>query len=203
VLLVSHDPAARAAIWGTVGAGVVAEVVATYLGRGSVRDALAVGRGHSPADRGTKRVLVLALVAGIFAAIFIAREPELRTGANTWATLGLGVAVLALGEGMRVWAVVSLGRFFRREVTIEKGQTLVESGPYRFVQHPAYLGDLLVVFGVGLAWGSWIGAFVGLAVAFAGHLPRIHVEEATMREALGEPYERYANRHARLLPGVW
>lgn len=201
MLLVSHDPAARAAIWATFGAGAVAELAATYYRR---RDLFKAGRSHSPADRGTKRVVVLALVGAILASVFIASSaPALRGGANTWATLGLGVAVLAAGEGLRVWAVATLGRFFRREVTIVSGQTVVETGPYRFVRHPAYLGDLLIAFGFGLAWGSWVGAFVALAVALVGHLPRIHVEEQTLREALGEPYERYASRHFRLLPGVW
>ena len=77
------------------------------------------------------------------------------------------------------------------------------SGPYRWLRHPAYTGDLLIVFGFGLAWGSWIGAVIGTAIAFAGHLPRIRVEETELRRALGEPYERYANGRARLVPGVW
>jgi protein-S-isoprenylcysteine O-methyltransferase Ste14 len=201
VLLVSHDPLARAAIWGTIGAGAFTELAATYYRR---RDLFTTRRGHSPADRGTKQVVVLALVTAIFASVFIANSaPALRVGANTWATLGLGVAVLAAGEGLRVWAVATLGRFFRREVTIVSGQTVVESGPYRFVRHPAYLGDLLIAFGFGLAWGSWVGAGVALVVALVGHLPRIRVEETLLRDALGEPYERYAARHARLLPGVW
>ena len=200
VILVNHDAAARVALWGTVGVGVAAELVATYVKR---RDVLTTRRVHSPADRGTKQVLVLAIVASIFAAIFIARSPALRTGANTWGTFGVGLGILAVGAGLRVWAVVTLGRFFRREVTIEKGQTVVESGPYRFVRHPAYLGDLLIVFGIGLAWGSWVGGAAAFVITLAGHLPRIRVEEALLREALGEPYERYASRHARLLPGVW
>ena len=71
------------------------------------------------------------------------------------------------------------------------------------MRHPAYLGDLLIVSGIGLAMGSWAGAAAALAITFLGHLPRIHVEERALSDALGEPYERYAARHARLLPGVW
>jgi protein-S-isoprenylcysteine O-methyltransferase Ste14 len=201
VLLVSHDPTARAAIWGTIGTGAFAELAATYYRR---RDLFRTARAHSAADRGTKQVVVVALVGAILASVLIANSaPALRAGANTWGALGLGVAVLAAGEGMRVWAVATLGRFFRREVTIVSGQTVIETGPYRYVRHPAYVGDLLIVFGFGLAWGSWVGAAAALVIAFVGHLPRIRVEEAALREAFGEPYERYAARHARLLPGVW
>jgi protein-S-isoprenylcysteine O-methyltransferase Ste14 len=202
--LVGHEEGARAVIYGTLAGGVALEVVATYRGRGSLREAFAIGRGHSPADRGTKQVLVLAMVAGVFAAAFIARDaPALRAGANTWRTLAVGAGIVWLGIALRVSAVWTLGRFFRREVTIETGQTVVETGPYRWVRHPAYTGDLLIAFGLGLAWGSWVGAAVALVVAFAGHVPRIRVEEAALREALGETYERYARRRARLVPGVW
>jgi protein-S-isoprenylcysteine O-methyltransferase Ste14 len=204
VLLVSHNAGARAVVYGTLVAGVVAEVVATYRGRGNLREVFAIGRGHSPADRGTKQVLVLAMVAGIFAAAFIARDaPALRAGANTWLTLAIGAGILGLGAGLRVWGVWTLGRFFRREVTIEVGQTVVQTGPYRWIRHPAYTGDLLIAFGFGLAWGSWVGAAVSLVVTLVGHLPRIGVEEAVLREALGESYERYARGRARLVPGVW
>jgi protein-S-isoprenylcysteine O-methyltransferase Ste14 len=204
VLLVSHNAGARAVIYGTLVAGIVAEVLATYRGRGSFREAFAINRGHSPADRGTKQVLILAMVVGVLVAALIAKDaPGLRTGANTWGTLAIGACIVGLGAGLRVWAVWSLGRFFRREVTIEVGQTVVQTGPYRWVRHPAYTGDLLIAFGFGLAWGSWVGAVVALVIAFAGHVPRIRVEEAALRGALGESYENYARRRARLVPAVW
>jgi protein-S-isoprenylcysteine O-methyltransferase Ste14 len=205
-LLVDQEAGARAVIYLTLAAGVTAEVVATHRRRGNVREAFALGtrKGAGSIDRGTKQVLILAMVAGVVAAALLAREgPALRAGANTWGTLALGACIVWLGIGLRVWAVWSLGRFFRREVTIEADQTVVESGPYRWVRHPAYTGDLLIAFGFGLTWGSWVGAAVALVVAFAGHLPRIRVEEAALREAFGDAYESYARRRARLVPGIW
>jgi protein-S-isoprenylcysteine O-methyltransferase Ste14 len=204
VLLVDEHVGARAVIYGTLAAGVAAEAVATYRRRGSLGPAFAIGRGHSPADRGTKQVLILAMVAGVFVGALIARVwPDLRAGANTWATLAIGAGIALIGVGLRVSAVWALGRFFRREVTIFADQTVVEEGPYRWVRHPAYTGDLLIAFGFALAWGSWAGAAVALVIALAGHLPRIRVEEAALREALGESYESYARRRARLVPGLW
>jgi protein-S-isoprenylcysteine O-methyltransferase Ste14 len=185
-------------------AGIAAELIATYRGRGGVGDALARSRGHSPADRGTKQVLVLAMIVGVVVAVVIAKDARsLRAGANTWGTLAIGAGIVWLGIGLRVWAVWALGRFFRREVTIEPDHAVVATGPYRWVRHPAYAGDLLIAFGFGVAWGSWVGAAVALAIALVGHLPRIRVEEAALRGALGEEYERYARRRARLVPGIW
>jgi protein-S-isoprenylcysteine O-methyltransferase Ste14 len=197
VLVVDHH-AARYALWATFAVGVVAEIVATGRRGGARRPT------EPPQDRGTKQVLVAALLAGLIGGAWLARDfPALRVGANTWATYALGLAVLWLGIVLRVWAVWSLGRYFRREVTIEPGQTVHTSGPYRFVRHPAYLGDLLIVFGFVLAWGSWLAAAIGTAIALAGHLPRIRVEEAALRERLGDDYERYAKQRSRLVPGIW
>lgn len=197
MLIVDHH-AARYALWATFAVGVAAEFVATRRRGGARRSAA------PPQDRGTKQVLVLVLLAGLIGGAWLCRDfSALRVGANTWATYALGLAVLWLGIALRVWAVWSLGRYFRREVTIEPGQTVHTSGPYRFVRHPAYLGDLLIVFGFVLAWGSWIAAALGTAVALAGHIPRIRVEEAALREALGADYDRYAAHRARLLPGIW
>ena len=199
MLLVDHHAAARGLVWGSFAVGVVAEIAATRLRGGPTRQSA----GPS-LDRGTKTVLVSAMVAGLFVGALVARAvPALRAGANNWTTYALGLAVIWLGIGLRVWAVWSLGRYFRREVTIEPGQTVHTSGPYRFVRHPAYAGDLLIVFGASLSWGSWMGAAIGTAIALAGHVPRIRVEESELRRALGSAYDAYAAHRSRLVPGIW
>jgi protein-S-isoprenylcysteine O-methyltransferase Ste14 len=204
VLLVTHHAGARAAIFALIAAGIVAEVVATLHGRAGVGDVIGSSRGPGRLDRGTKWILVGGLVAGIYVPVLLVRAfPSVRVGANIWLTYALGLAILVCGIVLRVSAVWSLGRYFRREVTIEAGQTVHTTGPYRFVCHPAYSGDLLIVFGFGLAWGSWVGAAIGTAIAFAGHLPRIRVEEDELRRALGDSYENYARGRARLVPGLW
>lgn len=198
MLLVDHHAVARWAVWGTFAAGALAEIVVTGRRRGD-RPAAPPSR-----DRGTKLVLVLGMLGGLFGGAALARDvPALRVGANTWTTWGVGLAILWLGIAVRVSAVWTLGRWFRREVTIEPGQTVQTSGPYRFVRHPAYLGDLLIVFGFVLAWGSWIAAALATALALAGHLPRIVVEERELRAAFGDDYERFARGRARLVPGAW
>ena len=104
---------------------------------------------------------------------------------------------------LRGWAIVSLGRYFRRTVTIEPEQQLVRRGPYRLLRHPSYTGLLLVFAGFGLAIGSWLGAAAALLIGFAGTLPRIRVEEAALAEKFGDDYTDYANSTDRLVPHVW
>ena len=67
-------------------------------------------------DRGTRVIVALALYLAIAAALAAARVPRLRVDANNWWTLGLGLALVFTGAALRDWAILSLGRYFRREV---------------------------------------------------------------------------------------
>ena len=216
VPLLLHDPAASAAVAAAAVAIVVGEVVATYLGQardgerrllGSLAESLLLVRRPGTAvsqDRRTKWIVVLAARLSILAALGIAAlVPGLRAYANDWWTLGLGVAIVLAGVALRAWAIVTLGRYFRREVTIEPGQRIVRRGPYRLLRHPSYAGILLSVAGLGLAFGSWVSAAVALLIMFAGMLPRIRVEERALAHAFGADYADYANSTARVLPYIW
>jgi protein-S-isoprenylcysteine O-methyltransferase Ste14 len=86
---------------------------------------------------------------------------------------------------------------------VEKGQAVIRKGPYRWLRHPSYAGTLVNTVGLALAFGSWVGAVLALTIATLGHLPRIRVEEAELREGLGESYSGYARTTARLVPHVW
>ena len=211
-----HDPVAH---WLIVAAGVAVvtgEIVATYLGRaregkrrvfGSLADSLLLythGRGTAVRqDRGTRVIVALALYLAIAAALATARVPRLRVDANNWWTLGLGLAIVFAGAALRDWAIVSLGRYFRREVTIELGQRIVRRGPYRVLRHPSYTGICLILAGFGLTFGSWVSAVVALLIVFVGLLPRIRVEEHALAQAFGSDYTTYATSTDRMLPHVW
>jgi protein-S-isoprenylcysteine O-methyltransferase Ste14 len=211
-----EDPDAKWLVAGSAIVLVAGEVVATYLGQardgrrrplGSFTESVLYARrrdGAPAQDRSTLWIIVLASRVGLLAALLIAaRVPALRAGADDWWTLGVGVAMVLAGVGLRAWAIVTLGRYFRRVVTIEPGQTLVRRGPYRLLRHPSYAGILLAFAGLGLALGSWVSAAVALVTLFVGLLPRIRVEERALRQAFGGDYEDYASHTSRVLPHVW
>ena len=60
----------------------------------------------------------------------------------------LGFAVSLYAAGMLVWAAATLGRFLVPQAVVLSDHDLVTTGPYRFVRHPVYSGDL----------GLWLGA---------------------------------------------
>jgi protein-S-isoprenylcysteine O-methyltransferase Ste14 len=160
--------------------------------------------GKAEQDRRTKTILVLGMLAGLLLAVLAAqRFPGLTLPGDGWVWVVLGLALCAAGLALRVWAVASLGRFFRRDVVVQEGHAVVEDGPYRRIRHPAYAGNLLVALGVGIALANWLSIAALVVVPLLGHLPRIRVEEHALESELGEPYRRYEARTARLVPGIW
>jgi protein-S-isoprenylcysteine O-methyltransferase Ste14 len=193
-----EDPAARVVVVGSMIAFVAVEAGTSLPGLARRR------AGGSAQDRGTRWIIGVATYAGVVGAALVARGvPALRAGANNWGTLGLGVAIVLAGAALRGWAILTLGRHFRRRVTIETDQRLIRSGPYRLLRHPSYTGMLLVFAGFGLALGSWVSAAVALLGALIGLLPRIRVEERALSRAFGAEYERYERETWRLVPYVW
>ncbi|HYC19329.1 MAG TPA: isoprenylcysteine carboxylmethyltransferase family protein [Candidatus Bathyarchaeia archaeon] len=84
----------------------------------------------------------------------------------------------------------------------ERGQTVVSTGPYRYVRHPLYTSALLFFLGSALLLGSWIGVLLGLV--FEGMLAiRAVREEQVLLNGL-KGYDAYmAQVRWRLIPRVW
>lgn len=103
----------------------------------------------------------------------------------------------------RSWSIYTLGRFFKLTVVIQDDHRVIDSGPYKFVRHPSYIGSIVAMTGLGLAEGDWVSVaimFLGTLTAF---VLRIRIEERTLAAELGEEYVAYSQRTARLLPGVY
>jgi protein-S-isoprenylcysteine O-methyltransferase Ste14 len=153
-------------------------------------------------DAGSYFVVLGATLAGVLAGFALAGRGVLRLPLPAvWVVAGLAVGWA--GFLLRLWAELTLGRFFTLRVRVAADQPVVTTGPYRLVRHPAYLGILAVLFGLGLALGSLASALLMLALPAAGLARRIAVEEAALRDALGAPYVAYCRGRARLIPGVW
>jgi protein-S-isoprenylcysteine O-methyltransferase Ste14 len=88
------------------------------------------------------------------------------------------------------------------EVQEQRGQRVIDSGPYALVRHPMYAAASLYLIGLPLLFGSWFG-LIGTAVFLIGVSWRAVGEERTLtRELPG--YADYMNRvRWRLVPHVW
>ena len=84
----------------------------------------------------------------------------------------------------------------------ERGQTVISTGPYRYVRHPMYAGGLLLFLGIPLLLGSWYGLLLVLVFIPAGAV-RAVLEEFALREEL-PGYDAYmAQVKYRLIPYIW
>ena len=155
------------------------------------------GRGSAARDRATRVLIAVTLGA----AIALALVTTSRATAGAYHAAGL--IVMWLGLAIRVWAIAALGRAFRTTVEVDPGQTVVTTGPYRWVRHPSYTGLLLIVTGFGLASGRWLTLTLCIVLPLPALLRRIHVEEAEMARVLGDRYRTYEAQTKRLIPGVW
>lgn len=74
------------------------------------------------------------------------------------------VAVFAAAQGLRYWAIVSLGRRWNTRILVLPAEPLETSGPYRFIRHPNYVAVVVELAAVPLLFDAWITALVASAL---------------------------------------
>ncbi len=115
----------------------------------------------------------------------------------------IGLVIIAFGYAFAAWAIIE-NRFFSTTVRIQKdrGHSVCDSGPYRFVRHPGYAGNLLALVGIILALNS-IWTIVPALAALIITIMRTSLEDKTLQEELNG-YQAYAKRiKYRLFPGIY
>lgn len=162
-----------------------------------------IDRDAPPEDRGTSVQIVwtvyLTQCFGVIEAVFF-RYPE----SFVWDALTITALVLAVsGALFRAWAVAELGRFFTWHVRVQEGQSVITSGPYRFVRHPSYAGAVVLYICTLLFIKAWIGAALVLIFLTIAFTRRIRYEEGLLVSALGDEYVAYSRNHKRLVPLLW
>ncbi len=121
---------------------------------------------------------------------------------NTW-MVSIGIVLVVLGIALFIWARRTLKKSYSGHLSVKDGQPLVQSGPYRFICHPAYAGYLLMALGISLGYSSLAGLVSILGLLLPGLVYRMHVEEKLLTAHFGEAYREYARRTKRLVPRVW
>ena len=154
-------------------------------------------------DQSTLGVLWLVIMASVAAGVCVAAFWPAAALAHRDLLAFAAVLLFGAGLGLRWWAIITLGRFFTVDVTIEKDHELVERGPFRVVRHPSYSGVLLAFIGFTLALRNWAAFLVVLVPIFFAFIHRMNVEEAALSRALGSRYLEYMRRTKRLLPFVY
>lgn len=117
---------------------------ARALSRGGVE----FGRGHYPPMVALHSAFLLACVIEpwLFGRQFV---PQLG-----WAMLALALAA----QGIRWWAIASLGDRWNTRVIVVPGTDRKRTGPYQFLNHPNYVAVVLEGFALPLVHNAWVTA---------------------------------------------
>lgn len=207
VLFVSAGTVDWPAAWAFLAEmGVLNLAVGFWLARHD--PALLAERLGSPFQRGQKtwdKVFMAAVMVLYFG--WIALNGLDQRWELSWMPLWLQV-VGAIGVALSMYIVFLTFRentFAAPVVKIqrERGQTVIDTGPYAYVRHPMYVGGIVMFLCMPLQLGSWLGIAGALLVVLPGLAFRIVMEERTLTAEL-EGYRDYAQRvRWRLVPGVW
>ena len=114
-----------------------------------------------------------------------------------------GAALALLAFALAAWTM-ALNPFAETTVRIqsERGHTVIDFGPYRFVRHPMYVAIILMHVAAPLVQGSVWALVVAIPIAIV-FVVRTAFEDRTLRLELAG-YEAYTGRtRFRLVPGVW
>jgi len=156
------------------------------------------------ADRGTIWLTTGFTLVGVAVGLWGAHAiPWYMPARTSMAIFAIGIGLMWLGMLLRVWAIRTLGRFFRSVVMIQRDHALVTSGPYRLLRHPSYAGALLTGLGAGVIVGNWFSLAAFVLLPLIGYVRRIQIEEAALAKGLGDAYHTYATASRRLVPFVW
>jgi protein-S-isoprenylcysteine O-methyltransferase Ste14 len=119
-----------------------------------------------------------------------------------WISL-VALLVALLGYIFSIWALVE-NRYFSSVVRIqtERGHTVCNTGPYKFMRHPGYAGGLVWYLMTPLVLGS-LWAYIPTAFVVALTVLRTSLEDQTLQAELPGYAEYTQQTRYRLVPGIW
>jgi protein-S-isoprenylcysteine O-methyltransferase Ste14 len=121
-----------------------------------------------------------------------------------WNTFfAIGMVLFVAGFVIRIHSILTLNRYFTYSVAKVENHKIIETGLYKFIRHPGYLGQLIIFFGISTSISNWLSVLVMMIPITLGYLYRINVEERFMLEHLEEDYLNYQKRTKRLIPMIY
>jgi protein-S-isoprenylcysteine O-methyltransferase Ste14 len=159
--------------------------------------------GHTPAAAVPVRTRLVKLVkVAVLAGILIQTVTPMY-----WLPLAvdptlpaiIGAVIYSGGLALALAGRLQLGNNWSdiESAKVLSHQAVVNRGVYRYLRHPIYVGDLLLLFGLELALNSWL--ILGVAVLTPVVLARAIHEEGLLKANLAG-YREYCKTSKRFIP---
>ncbi len=169
-----------------------------------------IGRSPNVRPRGLKEKLLwlgwLFVILGWFGQPFLVGKTDcvlfrLISSLIHPVGLGLGFLLVAGGYLLTLWCYSAMGTAWRMGVSRRERTDLVRHGPYRYVRHPIYLFQVIMLLGVIFLLPTAFSVIL-LAVHLLCVLLKALDEEAYLLGVHGSEYQAYHSKTGRFLPRV-
>lgn len=155
-----------------------------------------VSNGNKTADYGTCEIYAIGQAAVILSALWLTSVDDSPSIFQV-----MGFIIFLAGIAFRLWAVKTLGKIYSHMVRKVDEHEIIDSGPYRYIRHPAYAGMILANLGIVIFFFNEVTLLVFLLVLLPAIIFRILIEEKTLFKI--KTYVSYAQDRSRLIPGIW
>jgi protein-S-isoprenylcysteine O-methyltransferase Ste14 len=153
-------------------------------------------------DKGSLRLLYGLITVGYAISFSIGATKIGRIYA--WNTFfAIGMSLIGIGFMVRIHSILTLRQYFTYSVAKVENHKLIETGLYKFIRHPGYLGQLIIFIGIATSISNWLSILAMMIPVTLGYLYRIKVEEKFMLEQLGEDYLNYQGQTKRIIPMLY
>jgi protein-S-isoprenylcysteine O-methyltransferase Ste14 len=151
----------------------------------------------------TQKLIVILGMPLLFSA-FVLPALDYRFGWSPvpWYVSIVGALLVFLGLYI-YYLVVRVNSFAAANITVEQGQRVISTGPYKVIRHPMYAGAILFGIGTPLALGSWWSLFLIAPIFLLIFTLRIVDEEKVLVHELAGYTEYQKNVRWRLIPGIF
>lgn len=153
-------------------------------------------------DKGSIWLLTAAIGIGYWFAFGFA---FLRIGRISYQDIFLiiGAILAVIGLIIRIGSILTLKKYFTYTVTKIENHRLIDTGLYKNIRHPGYLGQLIIFLGISTSLSNWVSITGMMIPVLSAYIFRIAIEEKFLVNQMGQAYIDYQKRTKKLIPGIF
>lgn len=103
-----------------------------------------------------------------------------------------GIPLIILGILVRLWA----------SGHVKKNKVLATDGPYAYVRHPLYVGNILLLAGYSISSGLWWSYLLMAFLIYLYYPPTIKYEDSKLHKIFGTEWEKWRGATKALIPSL-